>query len=690
MASYYKYKSREGEDQIDWRKITQGITDDLTKVATDREGKREAIDQAVLTNLETIADKPQGQDTAQNQLIASYADQASSIALANQKLLKSGSITLKEYTARTNTGGSSTKKLFGLSKKYQENYQVHMDRLKSVDGKPPVGSLLEGAFIQYAEAFSNPDNTRYYMDPATGEAFLAKVSKEGDKGKVQKIDGEAYSLMNVGTAENIITRNVNRYQSAAVAEGLASEAGILKEVVMEGDVKTRTDAFKRMFVTDANGDIIESELSDVGRSTINQIKATFASDMDYASMLTDPMGKTAIAENADGTYTNIITNQKYEGKPGDAVIFETINGQQQPKQSDNWEKQKKQAEREVLNQVKSKLGIEETAMDDKEIARERLKLDWAKLNQDKKEFNKEEVDEASDLNTKIEVISTLYGGNREDINSALTYYKDYGGKSSIQKVDRSDSGISITYEDEFGDIVTSDISFYVPDETSKTMMPNPNYDPNKKEDAVNNPKQIKGRIKTEAQFIQSASQLLIGESVAKGLDSRLPDGSLKYNRPFTSTPGMSVENIITKSEAVDDNSDTFSIANSKYLGNILGDVNLMDEDSEVASKIPGLLKDLGIEADAVGSGASDEVLITIPGYNKSFKLETDFGLNAFLGIPATNRGNKANVTRGSQTKERKRFRLYLEQFLNTRPDLSRKLNFESDPKKGKFSKYNNN
>tara|TARA_R110001592_G_scaffold120979_1_gene325945 strand:+ start:2980 stop:4596 length:1617 start_codon:yes stop_codon:yes gene_type:complete len=361
MATYYKYKSREGEDQIDWRGITQGITDDLTKIATDRENKRQAIDEAVLTNLETIADKPQGQDAGQNQIIANYAEQASSIALANQKLLKSGAITLKEYTARTNTAGSSTTKLFGLSKKYQDNYQRQMDRLKSIDGKPPEGSILAPAFIQQMERFSNPETTRYYMDPATGEAFLAKVGEdEAGIGQVKRIDGKAYSLMNVGSAENIITRDINRYQSGAVAANLASEAGILKQVLMDGNVGTRTDAFKRMFSIDENGDIIDSELSDIGRSTLNQIKATFASDMDYASMLADTMGKAAIAENADGTYTNIVTNQKYVGKPEDAIVFETINGQQQPKQSDNWEKQKAEAEREVLNQVKSKLGIEET------------------------------------------------------------------------------------------------------------------------------------------------------------------------------------------------------------------------------------------------------------------------------------------------------------------------------------------
>jgi hypothetical protein len=477
MASYYKYKSREGEDQIDWRKITQGITDDLTKVAADREGKREAIDQAVLTNLETIADKPQGQDTAQNQLIASYADQASSIALANQKLLKSGAITLKEYTARTNTGGSSTKKLFGLSKKYQENYQNHMDRLKSVDGKPPVGSLLEGAFIQYAEAFSNPDNTRYYMDPATGEAFLAKVSKEGDKGKVQKIDGEAYSLMNVGTAENIITRNVNRYQSAAVANNLADQAGSFLKVINLDGVKPEENAFKRMFGLDEKGNTIETEMSEEVRSVLNQIKATFASDMDYASMLTDTMGKTAIAENADGTYTNIITNQKYDGKPGDAVIFENINGQQQPKQSDNWDKQKKEAEMGVLNQIRTKLDIKETAMPDKEIARANLALRQKELDERiaaRKQNGKQTVESTimADAKSYLEeniLLTALEQSDDTDVISSINGVISEFGISLDNPINLIDGqSIRLTQVNEKGEEVTEEI--LLPSDKSRDIL----------------------------------------------------------------------------------------------------------------------------------------------------------------------------------------------------------------------------
>ena len=266
MATYYKYKSREGEDQIDWRGITKGITDDITRIAGEREEQRVEIDKAVLTNLETLADKPQGQDAGQNQIIANYAEQASAIALENQKLLKSGAITLKEYTARTNTSGSSTKKLFNLSKKYQENYQRHMDSLKPDENGKIQGSGLGALFLKQVETFSNPDTTRYYMDPTTGEAFLAKVgTDETTPGRVATIDGEAYSLMDVGAAGDIISRDVNRYQSNDVATNLADQAGTYVDVIMTGDVKTKEDAFARMFAVDEKGNLVEDGITEEGK-----------------------------------------------------------------------------------------------------------------------------------------------------------------------------------------------------------------------------------------------------------------------------------------------------------------------------------------------------------------------------------------------------------------------------------------
>ena len=685
MASYYKYKSREGEDQVDWRAITKGITDDITRIKGDRDKKREDIDKAALLTFEDLANKPQGPDVLENKNIANYAAQQEAFARQDLALLKNGGLTLQQYTARTNTAQGGTKRLFNLSKKYQDSVQNQLDSLKPDENGIIQASGMNAIYKKMVERFSNPSKSMYYVDPETRESFLAIVTdKEGDD--VVKIDDKAYSLLGVSAAEDIILRNDARYQSNLVADNLAEGVGDSIKVVMEGEVLTEEDAFKRIFALDKDGNLKEGGITEEGKTILTLIKATFASDDDYSSMLFDTLGYVPVAENENGKgFTNLQTGETINKMPDNSFLVKTINGRQVPQIDDTL---KDVAHMGVLKQIRTKLDIKETNRGDTratDAQKERAKLDWAKLGLEKKKFNKEDADEASDLNTKREVISTLYGGTREDINSALTYYKDYGGKNSIQKVDRFDSGITITYENEFGDIVTSDVSFYVPDETAKTMMPNPNYDPNKEEDAVTNPKEIKGRLKTEAQFIQSASQLLIGESVAEGLDDTLPDGSLKYNRPFTSTPGMSVENTIIRSEGGEDTAETFNISIDKFVDEKLSQINLMDEDKEVAPQLTQLFEDLNLKAEVTGGAITDEIMITIPGFKgKPFMLTTDYGQDSALG-------DETNVyeDKGGQAKERQRFKIWLSNALEKRSDLFEKLKFKADPKKGKFSKYNN-
>jgi len=267
MATFYKYKSREGEDQIDWKGITKGISDDLSRVQGEREKKRVEIDNAVLTTLETIADKPLGSDAARNEITSDYAAQASAIALENQRLLKTGQMSLKQYNSITNTAGSSTKKLFNLTKKYQENYQRHMDALKPDENGIIQASGLSPLLRQQAEALGDPTNTKYYMDPQSGSAYIARLVGEDDSSEfdanIRQIDGKAYSLMDVSEAQNIITMGVNRYQADQVANSIAKRSGLLTEVIMSKGVKTRTDWFERINHKDAEGNIIY-EVDDEG------------------------------------------------------------------------------------------------------------------------------------------------------------------------------------------------------------------------------------------------------------------------------------------------------------------------------------------------------------------------------------------------------------------------------------------
>tara|TARA_R110002020_G_scaffold177836_2_gene370615 strand:+ start:3511 stop:5400 length:1890 start_codon:yes stop_codon:yes gene_type:complete len=426
MATYYKYKSREGKDQIDWRGITQNITEDITRIADDREKQRQQIDSDVLTNLENIANKPQGAYTKENERIANYAEQASAIALSNQKLLKSGAINLKEYTARTNTAGSSTKKLFTLSKQYQANYEDGMKRLQSVDGKPPVGSTIEAMLMGSVERFGPPGSTDYYIDPITGEAFLASTIAEGDPNSysnTRKIGGVNKALMSVGTAEGIINRKVDRYQSDATATRLAKDLGTEIKVLQDTDpnIKTKEDAFARMFTTDEEGKEI---LSDFGKAVNKSIESSMVNDMSKASMLIDTMGADGYfmyAKNEDGSFTNIATNERMDkiDDPEKAIeMYIDNSGAYQPRLTEG---QKKAAIDGVRDMIRTKLDIKETAGETDSVRRARE----SKLNEDKRTKGKQD-------DTAVTNLSKLFYGNEVDASSAANFIRGLANNSDLR------------------------------------------------------------------------------------------------------------------------------------------------------------------------------------------------------------------------------------------------------------------
>lgn len=611
MATYYKYKSREGEDQIDWRGITKGITDDITRIAGEREEQRVEIDKAVLTNLETLADKPQGQDAGQNQIIANYAEQASAIALENQRLLKSGTITLKEYTARTNTAGSSTQKLFNLSKKYQENYQRHMDSLKPDENGKIQGSGLGALFLKQVETFSNPDTTRYYMDPTTGEAFLAKVgTDETTPGQVATIDGEAYSLMDVGAAGDIISRDVNRYQSNDVATNLAEQAGTYVDVIMTGDVKTKEDAFARMFAVDEKGNLVEDGITEEGKAIMTQIKATFASDMDYASMLYDTLGYASVAKNTKGEgYTNLLTGEEYKEMPEQAILFETVNGQQQPKITDE---QKKEAEMGVLKQIRTKLDIKETSRADTRMT------DYQKFQA--KQINRKLKEKEDSVKLRLDTVSELYRGGDLDLQAATTFFRDISEVGAIQDVERDESGVYLTYINDSGETKTKSLYFY-----------------NVSRDADDKVIIDKDKPLSERQFIKSAANFLLGPDSTKSKEfislynRRLPKnkgGEFVYNltNPGAGSAVASTEIIEGAKES--GGPDTYSIATNQYLDGLLESEALDfgydagDEDNSLAAGITNQFKDLGVIAEATG-GLNNEVLVRLPGVNETIIIDAN-------------------------------------------------------------------
>jgi len=637
MATYYKYKSREGKDIVDWRAITKGITDDITRIEGEREQQRVDIDNAVLTNLEDIANKPQGAYSKENDRISSYAEQASAIALANQKLLKSGAISLKEYNSRTNTGLSSTKKLFTLSKQYQDNYEAGMKRLQSIDGKPPVGSEIEAMLMGSVERFGPPGSTDYYIDPITGEAFLASTIEDGDPNtyeNTKKIDGVNKSLMSVGTAEGIINRQVDRYQSDVEATRLAESLGTKIEVLQGSDpnIKTKEDAFARMFETKDG----KTVLSEFGEAVNKSIEASMVTDMSKASMLIDTMGADGYymyTKNDNGTFTDLRTNTRMDSIPDKNLgieMFVDNSGAYQPRLTVD---QEKAAIDGVRDMIRTKLDVKETARPDTRMTEYQSGM----LGLKRDEIKKSQQDKVDSLEIKVRSMADLYSGNNIDIKSATEYFRDIN--PSVTLVDRTNDGFMITYTDENGAVQTRPIVFKID---------NPNFDESKSE-GPDNPRKIN---KNQREFLISSANLLIGKEADSVefknlINAKNKDDQFIFNETLSTGEATSESGI---TEPASDS--TFNLAFDTYLDGKLNNEIFKKLEGALAEDLEDVFTDMGLKASTVGT-ATSKVLITVPGYT---------------GDPLTIDAN--NRTEGGRVTEKEKLKKYLRQVFKQRPDLS--------------------
>ena len=270
-----------------------------------------------------------------------------------------------------------------------------------------------------------------------------------------------------------------------------------------------------------------------------------------------------------------------------------------------------------------------------------------------------------------------------NIKAALEFYRDYGGKNNIKQVKRNAQGIEVIFqENEYGETQSKNISFFVADSNSDTDVPNPDFDPNK-EESDTNPRLVKGRQKSESQFINSASQLLTGKEFVDMTKVKSEDGTFKYDRPLTDTDEMEASVIIEESPT-SDVPETYNVSADEYFDGVIKtvtadfsdkdgtDQDLGNRDQDLAKALNKEFKDLGLLAIETG-GLQNKVVIRIPGVTKTITIDTN------------------NYTVSSDLTETQKLREFITNAIKRRPDLQEKLNLTPDVKTkrgGKTAKYN--
>lgn len=290
--TFYKYAERSAESQINWAEVGKNVTDMLATEASLREEKKAAIDEASRQFGDVLANAPQGDFQSANEWTLNFANDAAQQRLIQDRLLKSGRMSLKDYTVQRQNLNDSTGQLFAISKEYQDKYKEAVERYNGDKSQE-----FEIWLTKQAEGLSNFTNTKAYINPTNGQVSIAQMKRvKGADGKeVMIMDDNPDNYVTVNQLRNRMNVRLDKYQyQSAVDKQVAS----LGEVVLTNVSKLKgayrmlkieefTDPTKRERLTDEEKQVVTTYMD----WEDNMIKSELANPFNQLGLLTDAVNK---------------------------------------------------------------------------------------------------------------------------------------------------------------------------------------------------------------------------------------------------------------------------------------------------------------------------------------------------------------------------------------------------------------
>lgn len=415
MATYYKYAERDASSQVNWSEITSNMVNSLKAAEAIRESKRQAIDEATAELSLTLSEAPQGDHRGLNEFAMTYANNAQQMRLMQDKLLKSGQLSLKDYNIGRANLTEGTTQLFNLGKKYQAIYSDRMEKFNN-----GTTSQLDADMLARLEGFANFSNHEAYINPTNGQVSIGKLQeKDVDGKKVVTMDRTPGSFTTVQQLNFSLSQEINKYQMSA----LDAEVAKFAKTYLKADGYYRTlDDVRQMPEYDKMiDDIVNSQLvipNSVG------------------SILKDYVGEYDTVFNKDDHNENAILMVEDPQQPGSGRMIMDVT-------SEIGKKQKAKAAEYLKRQIEKQLGSKETR---REPTPETQSDKTARLNR------KEEDNQISN-------VGKLMTGTETDMTTLTEYFRDLN--PATQKVTRSPDGIEVVYRNpNTGKIESRSISFY--------------------------------------------------------------------------------------------------------------------------------------------------------------------------------------------------------------------------------------
>lgn len=280
--SYYKQSERPVVEGINWGKIGTDLTTKLNEETKRREDLKVEIDQASNDYLRTVQDTPQGQNVGANQRMAAFADNASRYMLDLDKKLKSGQIRLRDYNAMRANLKQGTTDMFGVAKKFNDNFDNDMLRASTVASKLEVRNNAK------LQEFANPSASDIIIDPITGQLSVVKMEEvdDGKGGKIRVPSSNPNDISSIFSLQSKQSQQIDKFDTKKFGEDAAKsfDNRYLKSI-NKGNVGTKDSILENPLFADAKKSHIKAALEPTYAA--QSILADGSGDYEYSENIED-------------------------------------------------------------------------------------------------------------------------------------------------------------------------------------------------------------------------------------------------------------------------------------------------------------------------------------------------------------------------------------------------------------------
>ena len=448
--TYFKYAERQVDTQINWAEIGKSLSDTLKAEATAREAKKEAIDQASREFAQTLANAPTGLYEAGNQFASNIANDASAYRLMTDRLLKSGQLKLKDYTAGRQNINDDVSTLFDLAQEYQDEYKVKMDRWKA--GKSAYREVFQ---MEQAEGLANIRDVKGYINPATGNVSLGKMVKNPTTG-VMEMSKNPNDRATVNELRNRLKSQYDRYDVNEAAAQRVEVLGVIEESIIqyagEGSLNTiitKIDAKQGNYALDKDA---QQFVADYKAWEDLQVESMMDIPYHIESVLTDMKN---VAPNGE-QYTFTYDREEFEaqGEDGNLIFLDTSKDANGTPEFN--ERQRKAVEESMRIAIRAQIDVKKQAK-------------AAGMTPYEPEAKREAEDQLQADADALTEIAKLWYGDKNAGMSALSFLSGLDRNKDFYNYDRTKEGLKLYFTDENGKESYVDLTFNNADGSQMTQ-----------------------------------------------------------------------------------------------------------------------------------------------------------------------------------------------------------------------------